>query len=784
MRSAPASPAEVQELLSGSVERVTFHNDENGFAVLRVHVAGRRDLVTVVGHAATIAPGEAIQAGGTWTTDRTHGLQFKAAWLRAAAPTSVEGVEKYLASGLLKGIGPHFAKKLIAAFGAEVFTVIEQEPARLRDVEGIGPLRAERITEGWSAQRAVRDIMVFLHSHGVGTSRALRIYKTYGSEAIPIISDNPYRLARDIRGIGFITADRIAMRVGIDKHAMIRARAGIGYALAEALDDGHCGLPETELLASAARLLEVAPELIDQALALELAERQVVRESIDSSRASASNEPGKSTASNRSSGSGDSGDAGDAGDADDADGPDGPDEARQQARRSQSIIFLAGLHAAEVEIAGHVRALVRGAPPWRRIDVERALPWVEAKLDMQLAPGQRDAVRFAATSKVLAITGGPGVGKTTVLKAILKVLTAKGARAVLCAPTGRAAKRLAETTGLEAKTIHRLLEINPRDGRFRRNQQNPLACDLLVIDETSMVDVLLMAALLRAVPPAAAVLFVGDVDQLPSVGPGQVLADLLNSGAIPVVRLTEVFRQAAESRIITNAHRINQGQLPESAPRDGTAPSDFYFIAIADPEEAARRIVQVVKQRVPDRFGLHPVRDVQVLCPMNRGATGARALNLALQAALNPPQAGAPRVDRFGWSFGVGDKVMQIENDYDKEVYNGDLGVISAIDLDAAQVVIAFDGREVPYDTAELDRIVLAYATTIHKAQGSEYPAVVIPLTTQHYPMLQRNLLYTGLTRGKRLVVLVGQPKALALAVRNADSRRRWSKLRDWLTAP
>lgn len=738
----PADPAEARELLSGSVERVTFHNEENGFAVLRVHVSGHRDLVTVVGHMATVSPGEAIQAGGAWMQDRMHGLQFKAAWLRSAAPTSLEGIEKYLASGLLKGIGPHFAKRLVAAFGVEVFTVIEQEPARLRDVPGIGATRATRITDGWSSQRAVRDIMVFLHAHGVGTSRAMRIYKTYGADAIAIISENPYRLARDIRGIGFVTADKIAERVGIQKNAMIRARAGIGYALAEALDDGHCGLPEADLIAAASRLLDVPIDLITEALGLELGDQQVVREIVGAT---------VSTGVTDTSG-------------------------------GQPVIFLASLALAERQIAEQLHRLLHGRPTWAAIDAERAIPWVEAKLGMALAPGQQQALRQAVTSKVTAITGGPGVGKTTLMNAILRVLAAKHVKALLCAPTGRAAKRLAEATGLEAKTIHRLLEVNPRDGRFRRNQQYPLECDLLVVDETSMVDVPLMASLLRALPSQAAALFVGDVDQLPSVGPGQVLADLLACGVIPVVRLTDVFRQAAESRIITNAHRINSGEMPEMTAKDERA--DFYFVDAKEPDEAARKIVQLVKGRIPDRFGMHAARDVQVLCPMNRGASGAKTLNIELQKALNPPgQSGQPRLERFGWTFAPGDKVMQIENDYDKEVYNGDLGFVTSIDLELGSLVIDFDGRPVEYQAAELDRVVLAYATTIHKAQGSEYPAVVIPVTTQHFPMLQRNLIYTGITRGKRLVVLVGQKKALALAVRNVEARRRWSKLREWLSA-
>jgi exodeoxyribonuclease V alpha subunit len=721
--------------VSGVVERVTYHDQESGFAVLRVRAPGVADLTTIVGRMPAIASGEAIQAGGVWVRDRTHGMQFQAAWVRTAAPSSPEGLEKYLASGLLKGIGPHFARRLVAAFGADVFDVIETAPDRLRDVEGIGPQRALRISDGWRSQRAVRDIMVFLHGLGVGTSRAQRIYKTYGIDAIPILRDNPYRLARDVHGIGFVVADKMASTLGIAATAMIRIRAGVGYALAKAMDQGHCGLPEAELVLGAATLLHVPAALVEEAIALELASGGVVRDRVGPDR-------------------------------------DGPD------RDGQTLVFLASLYAAERAIAEHLAALAAGATPWPAIDADKALGWTAAQHGIALADEQRAAVALALRSKLLVLTGGPGVGKTTVLKTILQILMAKRVRPLLCAPTGRAAKRLAEVTGLEARTIHRLLEVNPRDGRFRRDERTPLDGDLVVVDEASMVDVPLMQALVRAVPRSAALLVVGDADQLPSVGPGQVLADLLASQAIPVARLTTVFRQAAASRIVTAAHQVNAGLVPQSTP-DGE-PGDFYLVDAADAERAAERVLALVRDRIPRRFGFDPVRDIQVLSPMNRGAAGAKALNLALQAALNP--SGAPRLERFGTAFAPGDKVMQIENDYDKEVYNGDIGRVVSVDLESASLVVEVDGRELAYDAGELDRLVLAYATTIHKAQGSEYPAVVVPLTTEHYPMLQRRLIYTAITRGRRLVVVVGPKKALAIAVGHATARRRWSKLAEWLT--
>src|SRR5208337_284692 len=656
------SESSTQEVLAGLVERVTFHNAENGFCVLRAKARGHRDLVTVVGHAAIISAGEWITASGEWINDRTHGQQFKARFLKTSAPSSIEGIEKYLGSGMIRGIGPVYAKKMVKAFGVD---------------------------------------------------------------AVQIMTENPYRLARDIRGIGIKTADAIAMRLGIEKTAMIRLRAGISYALTEAMDEGHCGLPTDQLIPLVEDLLEAPRDLILTALDLERSDGAVVADKV--------------------------GDA--------------------------ACTFLAGLYGAEQAIADRLIRITRGRLPWPWIDEAKAIPWVEKRSGLQLADSQKAAIRHALIAKALVITGGPGVGKTTVVNSILKILAAKGVRLLLCAPTGRAAKRMTEATGVEAKTIHRLLEVDPGNGGFKRNADNPLDCDLLVVDEASMIDVMLMQALMKATPDDAALLIVGDIDQLPSVGPGQVLADIIGSGAVPVVRLTEVFRQAAASRIIINAHRINQGLTPDlSAP---AGESDFYFVAAADPETAVQRIVELVKTRIPTRFGLNSIRDIQVLCPMNRGGVGARSLNIELQAALNP--ASERKVERFGWTFAPGDKVMQIENDYDKEVYNGDIGYIDDVDPEAGELVASFDGRPVTYGFGELDTLVPAYAATIHKSQGSEYPAVIIPVLTQHYSMLQRNLLYTGITRGKRLVVLVGQKKAIAIAVRNVSGRRRWSKLDEWL---
>ena len=712
-----------EEAITGLVERVTYHNAENGFCVLRVNVKGHKDLVTIVGNLHMISAGEFVQATGSWIHDRQHGNQFKAQFLKSTPPTSLEGIERYLASGMIKGVGPVYAKKLIAAFGENVFEVIEASPERLRQVTGIGQSRATQIIKGWADQRIIRDIMLFLHSHKISTARAVRIYKTYGARAIEVITLDPYRLARDIRGIGFVSADTIAQQIGIEKNSLLRARAGIAYALTKAMDDGHCGLPHHLLLTSVQELLDIPYELVVQALNLELDCENVVQEVIDQT----------------------------------------------------NCVFLSGLFQAEKAIAKKLMTLTQSPLPWSSIDAGVSIKWVEEQTAVSLSQTQKQAIEIALTSKVLVITGGPGVGKTTLVNSILKILDTKKLRIALAAPTGRAAKRLFECTGMEAKTLHRLLETNPIKGGFSKNEDAPLACDLLIIDETSMVDVPLMHAVMKALPKTAALILVGDIDQLPSVGPGQVLSDLIQSNMIPVIRLTEVFRQASTSQIITAAHTINQGLMPELKV-SADAESDFYFIQANTPEDALDKIIKMLKERIPMKFGFSPFTDIQVLCPMGRGIVGTKNLNVELQKVLNPPTDQS--INRFGWSYGVGDKVMQIENNYDKSVYNGDIGIITSISQAESEVVIAYDERLVVYDFGECDEIVLAYATTIHKSQGSEYPAVIIPLMMQHYSMLKRNLIYTGITRGKKLVIVIGEKKALTIAVKQRGEQRRWSSLK------
>jgi exodeoxyribonuclease V alpha subunit len=730
MRSSESSASPpVAEGVTGQVERVTFHSDESGFSVLKVSVKGRRELCTVVGTVPAVSVGEWLSATGKWNVDPRHGPQFKAEQIRTSAPDNAEGIERYLASGLIKGIGPAFAARLVKKFGKDVFTVIAEKPGRLREVPGIGRSRERAITESFRTQKVVREIMVFLHSHGVSSSRAYRIFKTYGERAIETVQADPYCLARDIRGIGFKTADEIAARVGVAPQSELRARAGVEFTLQELTRDGHCAYPRADLAKKASDLLGIPVERTDAAIA-----HGVVSERL-------------------------------------AEHP-GPDGA--------PLVYLAPLDDAEQELAKSLARLSRGRHPLPIVDVEKAADWVEKKVGLELSPTQRAALSKALTSKVMVITGGPGVGKTTLVNSIVKIFQAKKLTVVLCAPTGRAAKRLSETSGVEAKTIHRLLEFDPASGGFKRDANHPLKGDLFVVDEASMLDVSLCHLLARAVPPGAALLFVGDVDQLPSVGPGSVLRDVIDSGTIPVLRLTEVFRQAARSAIITNAHRINGGVMPVFPERIEEELSDFYFVEAKEPDDGVARVLQLVTEAIPRRFNLNPREDIQVLCPMRNGELGARHLNVRLQEALNPSGDG---IDRFGWTFRIGDRVMQTANDYEKNVFNGDIGRIRAIDREEQEVTVAFDGRPVSYGFGELDELALAYAATVHKSQGSEYPAVVVPIHTQHYVMLQRNLLYTAVTRARKVVVLVGTKEAVAIATHRVSSRRRITTLKERLAA-
>ncbi|HSK74929.1 MAG TPA: ATP-dependent RecD-like DNA helicase [Thermoanaerobaculia bacterium] len=722
-------PPQTSSTIEGVLERVVFSNEENAWSVVRITVPGQRDAVTAVGNLLGVQPGENLRLSGAWINDPKYGRQFRVASYQTVLPATLTGIEKYLGSGLIRGIGKVMASRLVASFGAETLDVIENRPERLTEVEGIGPKRSRDILRAWAEQREIKEVMVFLQSHGVSTHYAIKIYKAYGSQATQIVRENPYRLATDIYGIGFKSADKIASALGISPTAPQRIEAGSLYLLGQGADRGHLYLPRPRLIEEAQELLGAPADLVEKAVAALAETEQVVLEPLSA-----------------------------------------PEE---------QAVFLKSLHAAESGAAARVRALLIQPPLPLEIDLDRALDWFEKTERIALAREQRQAIRSGLTRKVLVITGGPGTGKTTLVRGIVKILEKKRQKVLLAAPTGRAAKRLSEATGGEATTLHRLLEWNARTRQFDRNREHPLSCDLLIVDEVSMLDTVLAYHVLRAVPDNGRLILVGDVDQLPSVGPGKVLADLIRSDAVEVVRLTEIFRQAERSLIVVNAHRVNQGKMPilEAVESDG----DFFFIERKEPEEIVETIAQLVSKRIPGRFGFDPIEQIQVLTPMNRGPLGTENLNAVLRDLLNPEGV---TVTRGGHSLRVGDKVMQVRNNYDLEVWNGDIGRVSSIDEVDQIVRVTIDGREIAYDFGSIDELVLAYACSIHKSQGSEYPCVVIPLHTTHYVMLQRNLLYTALTRAKRLGILVGEPKALGVAVSNRRTRPRFTRLAERLAGP
>lgn len=707
--------------ITGSVERIVFHNEENGYTVFRLMPEKGKDAVSVVGHMMHPRAGVQVRVTGRWVNNPRFGRQVRMDACEEVMPATTEGIRLYLSSGLIKGVRESMATRIVRKFGEDTIRVLDEEPDRLLEISGVGRKSLERIKETWAAHRGMRDLMLFLQPHGITASYAVRIYRHYGQRALEIVRENPYRLAMDIHGIGFMTADAAAAKLGFDEEHPLRAQAGVLYTLRRLTDDGHVYVPRDTLITLTSDQLHIPLALVEDSLDELEREERIVIEEMD-------------------------GEAG---------------------------VFLTRFHHCESKTAFYLQRLLHSPKSVRLPDPDALVEEVVSGLDITLAPEQLEAVRTAARSKVIVLTGGPGTGKTTIINAIIKVFAEVRAKILLAAPTGRAAKRMAETSGREARTIHRLLEYSPKEDGFARNEDNPLACSLLVVDEASMMDTLLLYHLLKAAPLGATIVFVGDVHQLPSVGPGNVLKDIINSGAVPVVELTEIFRQSAESQIICNAHLINRGEVPvlESS-KDRL--SDFYFIRQNDPERVADLVVDLVKNHIPRRFHLDPVNDIQVLTPMHKGAVGSANLNQRLQEALNPQEQYVQRGER---RFALHDKVMQIRNNYDKDVFNGDIGRIVLLDTKERTLTVCFDGRNVPYDFDDLDEIVPAYAISIHKSQGSEYPAVVIPLMVQHYMLLQRNLIYTGVTRGKKLVILVGESKAFHMAVKNNRMHKRHTRL-------
>jgi len=715
----------------GLIERITYYNEENDFIVAKLQEKSKRELTTIVGNLTAINPGESLKLTGRWVHNKKFGEQFQVESYEITVPATVHGIRKYLGSGLIKGIGPIMAERIVKEFALDTLDIIEKKPERLSEVEGIGPKRIAMITKAWEEQKEIKEIMIFLQGHGVSAGYSAKIYKQYGNRSIEVVKENPYRLARDIHGIGFITADKIAENIGIDPNSLIRAKAGAIYVLNELTEEGHVYYPETALIHKAKEILKVDERIITKAIMELQMEKEVFLEEIN-------------------------------------------------VKENHKGLYLAPFYVAETGIAQRLRALKESPSNIRAIKPEKAIEWVQQEMNIQLAEKQREAVLLAASSKVLIITGGPGTGKTTIITAILRIFQQLKLKMLLAAPTGRAAKRMSEATGWEAKTIHRLLEYSPHKGGFKKDQDDPLEADVIIIDEASMIDTLLMYHLLKAIPPQVHLILVGDVDQLPSVGPGNVLKDIIDSGVFTAVRLKEIFRQAQESMIIVNAHKVNQGDFPFLKDPEKREPSDFYFIQEEDPEKILGQVITLCAERIPNRFGFHAIKDIQVLTPMHKGVIGAINLNIELQKTLNSNQQGITHGSR---TFKLGDKVMQIVNNYDKEVFNGDIGWVSKIDQENREITIDFDGRLVTYDYSGLDEVVLAYAISVHKSQGSEYPAVVLPVTTQHYMLLQRNLIYTGITRARKLVVLIGTKKALAIAIRNNKPQLRFTHLSGRLAA-
>lgn len=712
--------------LSAIVERVTFHNEENGFAVMRVKAKGHRDLVTVVGYVPLITPGESVFCQGQWQQDRKYGLQFKTEKIEVVSPSTKEGIQKYLGSGLIKGIGPHFAARLVKAFGESVFDVFDNNPEALTQLPGIGEKRKALIIKAWGEQKKIRSIMLFLYTHGVGTSRAWRIFKLYGDQSIEVVRDNPYRLALDIRGIGFKTADQLGERLGIEKNDLKRVEAGVAHVLIQICEKGHCAATMDQLSQLSMELLAVPEAIVKEAIESQIKHNYFITERVG----------------------------------------------------NHDYIFPKHLYYAERSVAQHMHRILQYKVSWQPLICDQALDWVEQKTQLQLSALQKKAIELVVTNKITIITGGPGVGKTTILNSLVKILKAKGLSIALCAPTGRAAKRLSEVTGLSAYTIHRLLDFQRSTYSFKHHEKYPLPQDILIVDEVSMIDIVLMSHLLKAVANHSVLVLVGDVDQLPAVGSGNVLKDMIESEVVQTIKLKEVFRQAMHSQIILNAHRINQGDMPLSATQ---RQQDFYILYAQDTEVVLEKLIACVAKNIPNRYGFNAITDIQVLTPMNRGILGSTNLNIQLQSILNHQTN--DRIFYRGNYFGLHDKVIQVVNNYDKKVFNGDIGYIVEVNIEQNALKISFDDRVLDYDINELDEVRLAYAISIHKSQGSEFPVVVIPIVMAHYVLLLRNLLYTGITRGKKLVILVGQKKAIYLAVRNNEIIQRLTHLRERLKA-